>query len=242
MVAQRMKNPLASEATPPVLLVIASLKPAPGSKTGSFIIRLLSTSTCAEGSFSRISAPAASTVTVVLPPATARTAFTRIGMAFLMETSSGKTSKPEDVTSRRYGLGGILAKRKEQAEPATADCLYPETGLKSVATAPSTEAPDGSTTVPLIVPALPRDWPKQLHTLKDAARAMAAMVFGIVFIFGILSIQRLQLQHSRHRYHQNAVPQAGMDDGVDEHILLQQAARVAGGDADRCGAGVGIHR
>src|ERR1022692_1076842 len=71
--------------------------------------------------------------------------------------------------------------------------LFPYTtlfrsGLKSVTTAPATEAPDGSTTVPWIVPALPRDWPKQLHTHNDVAKAIT-MVFGSMFIFGIPSLQ-----------------------------------------------------
>src|ERR1043166_8545742 len=51
----------------------------------------------------------------------------------------------------------MLLRRKEPSEAAMVDCLYPEIALWIVTTAFSIAAPEGSTTVPSMVPAL-MDW------------------------------------------------------------------------------------
>ena len=40
-----------------------------------------------------------------------------------MVTSCEKTAKPEALTSKWYGLGGMLTNRKEPSEAVVVDCL-----------------------------------------------------------------------------------------------------------------------
>src|SRR5258706_13144068 len=69
----------------------------------------------------------------------------------------------------------------EPSAADTVDCVYPLTAWRKVPAALATTAPDGSTTVPSIVPALPSD----CAFIGNAARRATAQNRTMVFIISL---------------------------------------------------------